>query len=101
MIPRAMLRRFRPVGLGTAVLLAWACMPAPVRGGLTAVGSFDGTNGSLPFAGVTFDANGNLFGTAGGGASGLGTVWELAKGSSTITPLASFNGTKEALLKLA
>jgi uncharacterized repeat protein (TIGR03803 family) len=75
------------------VLLAWACLPAPVRGqGLTALDSFNGTNGSHPFAGVTFDANGNLFGTASvGGASGNGTVWELAQGSSTITPLASFN----------
>src|SRR6185437_15197996 len=46
MIPRAMLRRFRSVGLGTALLLAWACMPAPVRGqGLTALASFNGTNG--------------------------------------------------------
>jgi uncharacterized repeat protein (TIGR03803 family) len=90
-----MLRRFRPVGLGTAVLLAWACMSAPVRGQrLTALASFNGTNGALPFTGVTFDANGNLFGTAQfGGASGFGTVWELSKGSGTITPLASFNGT--------
>jgi len=47
--------------------------------------SFNGTNGGSPQAGVTFDANGNLFGTAPfRGASGNGTVWELAKGSSTI-----------------
>jgi hypothetical protein len=81
--------------LGTALLLAWACIPAPVRGqGLTALASFNGTNGNRPWAGVTFDANGNLFGTAiVGGANFSGTVWELAKGSGTITPLASFNGT--------
>jgi uncharacterized repeat protein (TIGR03803 family) len=90
-----MLRRFRPVGLATAVLLAWACLPAPVRGqGLTALASFNGTNGSNPNGRVTFDASGNLFGTTvNGGPSGFGTVWELAQGSSTITPLASFNGT--------
>ena len=39
------------------------------------------------------DSSGNLYGTTGqGGASGDGTVFELAKGSSTITTLASFNG---------
>jgi uncharacterized repeat protein (TIGR03803 family) len=63
----------------------------------TALASFNSTNGASPVAGVTFDANGNLFGTAQlGGANSQGTVWELAKGSSTITPLASFNGTNGA-----
>ena len=100
MIPRAMLRRFRPVGMGSALLLAWACMPTAVRGqGLTPLASFNGTTGVLPQAGVTFDANGNLFGTAQqGGPGGHGTVWELAKGSSTIMPLASFDGTNGANL---
>ena len=80
MIPRAMLRRFRPVGMGSALLLAWACMPTAVRGqGLTPLASFNGTTGVLPQAGVTFDANGNLFGTAQqGGPGGHGTVWEQA-----------------------
>jgi uncharacterized repeat protein (TIGR03803 family) len=40
------------------------------------------------------DAQGNLYGAAQtGGANGRGTVWELKVGSSTITPLASFDGT--------
>jgi uncharacterized repeat protein (TIGR03803 family) len=61
---------------------------------LTLVASFDGTNGANPVATVTFDAAGNAYGAASlGGSSGLGTVWELVKGSGTITPLASFNGT--------
>jgi uncharacterized repeat protein (TIGR03803 family) len=78
-----------------AVLLAWACMPTPVRGqGLTSLASFNGTNGAQPGAGVIFDASGNLFGTTrNGGGANHGVVWELAKGTSTITPLASFNGT--------
>ena len=39
------------------------------------------------------DSSGNLYGmTYSGGASGDGTVFELAKGSGTITTLASFNG---------
>jgi uncharacterized repeat protein (TIGR03803 family) len=67
-------------------------------GTITALGSFNGTNGSFPVAGVTLDANGNLFGTApDGGANGVGAVWVLAKGSSTITALASFNTTNGAV----
>jgi uncharacterized repeat protein (TIGR03803 family) len=87
---------FRKLGIASALILAWACMPAKTQAGnLIALASFDGTNGTGPqTAGVTFDANGNLFGTAfAGGANGQGTVWELAKGSSTITALGSFNGT--------
>jgi uncharacterized repeat protein (TIGR03803 family) len=65
---------------------------------ITALGSFSGTNGSFPIAGVILDANGNLYGAApDGGANGVGAVWELAKGSSTITPLASFNTTNGAV----
>jgi uncharacterized repeat protein (TIGR03803 family) len=39
------------------------------------------------------DAAGNLYGAASaGGAAGDGTVFEIAKGSSTITAFASFSG---------
>jgi len=38
------------------------------------------------------DSAGNLYGaTYGGGAYGVGTVFELAKGSSTITALGTFD----------
>jgi uncharacterized repeat protein (TIGR03803 family) len=71
--------------------LVWELVPG--SGTITTLASFDGTNGNLPLAGATLDANGDLFGTTFiGGANNLGTVWELAKGSSTITALASFNG---------
>ena len=59
--------------------------------------------GEDPEAKIFLDANGDLFGTAevGGGGSpgtpgaflGDGTVFELAKGSSTITVVGTFNGT--------
>jgi uncharacterized repeat protein (TIGR03803 family) len=63
-------------------------------GAITALASFDGTDGAYPAAGLVLDANGNLYGTAsGGGASNDGTVFEVAKGTGTITTLASFNGT--------
>ena len=60
---------------------------------LTTLASFTGANGENPYAGVTFDSSGNLFGTTYlGGASNYGTVYEIAKGSSTLTTLASFTG---------
>ena len=70
-------------------------------GTLTTVASFGGAfndaDGIDPSAGVTFDAAGNLFGTtAGGGAGGKGTVFEIAKGSHAITTVASFDGTNGA-----
>jgi uncharacterized repeat protein (TIGR03803 family) len=64
---------------------------------ITTVAAFDGTNGSDPWGGVVMDSHGNLFGTAQlGGASNVGTVFEVAAGSNTITALASFDGTNGA-----
>jgi uncharacterized repeat protein (TIGR03803 family) len=62
----------------------------------TTLVSFNGTNGAEPFAGLIADANGNLLGTTlQGGASGDGTVFEIAKVdniyASTPTTLASFS----------
>ncbi len=39
--------------------------------------SFNGSNGRDPFAGLIFDAAGNLYGTTFNGGSGVGTVFEL------------------------
>ncbi len=62
-------------------------------GTITTLASFNGTNGSGPYASLVEDSNGNLFGaTTEGGSSGNGTVFEVAAGSGTITDLASFNG---------
>jgi uncharacterized repeat protein (TIGR03803 family) len=67
----------------------------------TTLVSFDGTNGAAPYSGLIADASGNLFGTTiGGGASGSGTVFEVAKTSSgyasTPITLVSFDGTNGA-----
>jgi uncharacterized repeat protein (TIGR03803 family) len=62
---------------------------------------FDGTHGTAPYGGLLMDAAGNLFGTTyQGGASNLGTVFELAKtgGGYASTPgvLVSFTGANGA-----
>ena len=60
---------------------------------ITTIASFNGSNGQNPHGGVTFDSSGNLFGTTySGGTSGYGTVYEIAKGTNSVTNLASFTG---------
>ena len=65
---------------------------------LTALASFNGSNGAQPNeSGLMRDTQGNLFGTTeAGGAFGRGTVFEIAAGSNTITTLAPFNGANGA-----
>ena len=60
--------------------------------------SFDSaTTGAYPFAGLSMDAAGNLYGTTqSGGTNNAGTVFELPHGSSTLAVLASFNSTNGA-----
>jgi hypothetical protein len=73
-------------------------------GSINIVATFDGTDGSNPGSGLVVDSNGDIFGETGmGGASfgnanalsggGYGSIFEIPAGSSTITTLASFNGT--------
>ncbi len=59
---------------------------------ISTLASFDSTNGADPLSGLTIDSSGDLFGTTTkGGAFAVGTIFELAHGSSTITTLASFS----------
>lgn len=75
-------------------------------GKLTTVYSFDGTEGSYPFAGLVQAANGNFYGTTAavllnGGPSctltgnGYGTVFEITS-AGTLTTLLSFDDTNGA-----
>jgi uncharacterized repeat protein (TIGR03803 family) len=58
----------------------------------------NGSDGSIPFSGLTFDAEGNLYGTADvGGEGGDGTVYKLtpdATGGFTFQTIHSFSQAK-------
>jgi hypothetical protein len=62
--------------------------------------SFDGANGSNPRSPLLIDSDGDIFGETDLGGTdfntapttGLGTIFEIASGSNTITPLAFFSG---------
>jgi uncharacterized repeat protein (TIGR03803 family) len=44
---------------------------------------FNGTDGAFPYSGLTFDSNGNLYGTTfQGGTAGEGTIFKLSPGSN-------------------
>jgi uncharacterized repeat protein (TIGR03803 family) len=61
---------------------------------VTTLASFSLGGASDPLSNVVVDQNGNAFGaTNAGGASGLGTIYEVAAGSGVVTTLASFDGT--------
>ncbi len=61
---------------------------------LTTLATFATATGGDPNGGLIADAAGDLFGTAMyGGPASAGTVFEIAAGSGTVTPLAAFGGT--------
>jgi uncharacterized repeat protein (TIGR03803 family) len=60
---------------------------------IVTLASFDDASGGEPFAPLTVDAKGNLYGTTSSeGPGGLGAVFELPSGSNKLTTLASFTG---------
>jgi uncharacterized repeat protein (TIGR03803 family) len=61
----------------------------------TVLASFSGADGRVPEAGLIIDSDGNLFGTtAGGGANGRGTVFEITRtaGDYADTPTVLISG---------
>ena len=91
----------RPWLAGTALALTLAgsgVHAAPAAPVLTTLLSFDGTNGTISAAGLTFDSAGTLYGTAvfggSGGEFGFGTVFELSgPGHTREKTLVKFNYT--------
>lgn len=79
--------------------------PAGTASTLTTLASFNGTNGSYPFAGLIADGSGNLFGTSMGAklTGYASTVFELtpAGTASTLTTLATFKNTDQPTGTLA
>jgi uncharacterized repeat protein (TIGR03803 family) len=71
-------------------------IPAPGAstpwGNTFTLATFNGTNEFNPSS-LVMDSQGNLYGIANGGADNDGAVFEIARGSNTVTALASFNGT--------
>ena len=60
---------------------------------LTTLATFNGLDGQYPYAGLTLDAAGNLYGTTPvGGSHGQGNVFEIPVGTHAVTSLFSFNG---------
>ena len=60
---------------------------------INTLGTFNTMAGAGPNTGLTVDSAGDIFGTSPkGGAFGLGKVFEIAAGSSSVTNLASFSG---------
>src|ERR1039457_6791804 len=54
--------------------------------------SFDGTNGAMPFAGLTIGKDGNFYGTTcKGGDSNCGTIFKMTP-DGKLAKLFSFNG---------
>jgi uncharacterized repeat protein (TIGR03803 family) len=82
-----------PVKLAIVALAAAGFAEEARAGGqLTVLASFNGENGINPGVTLTQDAAGNFYGTTEvGGAYDSGTVFEVVKGTNTITSLASFN----------
>ena len=95
-------RMSRTGGLVFVLLGAGAVNTAASAQTLTTLSSFNGSNGAGPaFGSLILDARGDLFGTTQyGGASGVGTVFEIVKTSgsyaSTPTTLVSFDNTNGA-----
>ena len=80
-------------GVGTAFELSGTAHQT-----VATVGSFATANGSAPSGTLIADAAGNLYGTtSGGGAKGLGTVFEISFSTGAVlTTLATFDSTNGA-----
>jgi uncharacterized repeat protein (TIGR03803 family) len=71
------------------LLCVTTAIVSPAQVTFTTLVNFDGSNGAGPQTALTQGVNGNFYGTAGGGTSGGGTVFELTP-AGTLTTLHNF-----------
>jgi uncharacterized repeat protein (TIGR03803 family) len=65
----------------------------PTGNVISSLASFDGSNGSFPFASLTLGTDGLFYGTTeGGGSSGNGTIFSFNPSGNVLSSLDSFNG---------
>ncbi len=77
---------------GGGVYDVGAAFRVSTSGTVITLHSFDGTDGSNPYGGLTLGTDGNLYGTTlQAGAVGLGTIFKMTP-SGTITTLYNFTG---------
>ena len=100
-----LIRRCRTVAVTTPAVVVAAFLTSATATHaqtytLSTLATFNKTNGSTPYAGVTFDSAGNLYGTTyqGGdlslnGGNGYGTVYKIAADTNILSTLATFKGT--------
>ena len=91
----------RPAGM-TGLLILLVTAIAAQSQTFQVLHNFAGPEGAYPYAGVTMDQGGNLYGTASGGgntggacgSSGCGTVFKLKRSGSgwILSPLYTFTG---------
>jgi uncharacterized repeat protein (TIGR03803 family) len=81
------------VALAAAFVLI-VVMPQPAQAQtFTVIHNFSGgEDGASPYAGVTLDGAGNVYGTANSGGIGYGTVYKLKNRVWTLDPLYEFTG---------
>ena len=84
--------------IALCVLMTAVCPPSAYPQTFSVLHTFTGAaDGANPTSGLTMDRGGNLYGTAPGGGTGYGTVFELkqSRGSWIFSPLYSFHGSDD------
>ena len=81
----------------------WGCgtvFKMTPEGALTALASFDGTNGCFPYGALLQASDGNFYGTTVGSAYGQGILFRVTP-EGKITPLVGFGGSSDPVGDLA
>ena len=84
--------------LAVLFVLTVAAIPAAQAQTFSVIHDFSGTDGFAPYAGVTLDAAGNLYGTTSQSFTGDGTAFQLKRshGNWVLNSLFTFTGTNGA-----